>query len=557
MSASTRTKSSISKTVAPCVVLHFLAGARKGGVFGIDTEGQYTFGRDPDCEIHLPDANVSRIHGQLAWDGAVLTVEDLRSTNGVYLNGEKVICQKVSTSDVVAVGSSVFRVEIAQKKRETSSADTVETHRRGTEVVSRIEPEPESDDTLKLFESMLAIQRILGQNADTMIEDSVKALFLALPVTRLSLLRVNDAGELEPWVSTTRDGVSKEFRMSRTFARKVLEADKGILIQDALALDSVEWGSTMRQQEVRTILGAPIRNRGTTVAILLCDNLEKPDILHDMHVRTIEFFGKALETVFQRNEIKRLEQSQAQADREFLAAKRVQRQIFTKKPSRQMAGYDWALYFQPALEVGGDFYDFFVVDDRISWIMADVTGKGISAALVVSMLKAFCKAIFPARLGPRKTLLELNRLIIDELPPEMFLTAILIEFDSRGKLSYANAGHNAGLVLRESGGRTRTVRLKSGGVPLGFLPPEQFAERLKEAHVSLTKGDRICLYTDGVTESANPQGAFFGEKRLLRELKQTRSLGIQAALDSLVRQIQQFQGGLHQFDDITVVIGQW
>ncbi len=555
MSVSFRTETSVQSSLLPCVVLHFLAGSRKGGVFTIDEEGGYRFGRDPDCEIHLPDANVSRIHGQLVWDGAVLTVEDLRSTNGIYLNGEKIVCQKVTNSDVIAVGSSVFRVEMSRQAQPKAVKEETGLYQRGTEVA--MAPAHASDETQKLFESMLAIQKILGQNADTMIEDSVKALFLALPVTRLSLVRVKENNELEPWVSTTKDGVSKDFHMSRTFARKVLEADKGILIQDALTLDSMEWGSTMQQQEVRTILGAPVRNRKKTAAILLCDNLEKPNILHDVHVRTIEFFGKALETVFQRDEIKRLEDSQAEAEKAFLAAKRVQRQIFTKKPSQHMAGFEWALYFQPALEVGGDFYDFYVDDDHVFWIIADVTGKGISAALVVSMFKAFCKTLFPKNLNPRDMLLELNRLIIDELPPEMFLTALIIDADRAGRITYANAGHNPGFVFRGSGRKKQLIKLKSMGVPLGFLPADQFAARIKSDSVELVKGDRICLYTDGVTEAADPDGAFFGEKNLIKQLENTRTVSVNAALDSLIDRIQEFQGGFHQFDDISVLLGQF
>src|SRR5690606_38643979 len=113
------------------------------------------------------------------------------------------------------------------------------------------------------------------------------------------------------------------------------------------------------------------------------------------HVSVIEFAAQALGTVFQRQELRDLELRQAQADREFLAAKRVQGQIFTKKASA-IAGFGaWSALYQPAFDLGGDFYDFHQDEAGLTWFVADVSGKGIPAALVVSMLKGFCKTLYP------------------------------------------------------------------------------------------------------------------------------------------------------------------
>lgn len=549
----------IDETADSGVKITFMTASRKGTSLFLDKEGEFRMGRDPECEVHLPEPNVSRVHGKLVWDGRVLSVEDLKSTNGIFVNGEKVVSTAVRTGDVIAVGPAVFRVEVPLDGGSGVTivrgavTDTEETAAEGILVDGQV------DQFQNLFECMLAIQRVLSEDRENMVEAGVDTLFLALPVTRLCLLRVNDGKELEPWLTRTRSGLTREFVMSKTFARKVLEAGKGILIQDALSLDAAEWGSTMQQQEVRSILGVPVFSKGATIAILLCDNLEKPNILRDVHVRTLEFFAKALETVFQREQIRSLEASQAATERQFLAAKRVQKQIFTKKPDPEMGGLRWAFDFRPALEVGGDFYDFVNTDEHVTWVLADVTGKGVSAALVVSMLKGFCKTLFPDNPSPRQMLADLNTLILDELPPEMFLTVLVLQTTPSGMLTFANAGHLPLFVVQQNPaeGEDTVARLKPPGVPLGFLEGAEFEDKIKEDTYQLSAGDRLCLCTDGVTEAANSKSEFYGEKRLIEELEKIGDKPVSEGVDSLIQAVLAFQGRAAQHDDITLILGEY
>jgi serine phosphatase RsbU (regulator of sigma subunit)/pSer/pThr/pTyr-binding forkhead associated (FHA) protein len=537
------------------VSLGFLTGSRKGTSFVIEDNGEYRLGRDPECEIHLPEPNVSRVHARLVWDGTVLKAEDLKSTNGVFVNGERIETEVVRHNDVVAVGPCVFRVSLSSST--ASSLTVVDAGKGGG--APNVPPSLESEQFQHLFECMLAIQRILSEDSENMVEACLDTLFLALPVTRLCLLKVNERGEHEPWLTRTKSGMSREFVMSKTFARKVREKGSGLIIHDALHLDSAEWGHTMQQQEVRSILGVPVFSKEAMIAILLCDNLEKPNILSDVHVRTIEFFAKALETVFQRERIRSLEESQTATERQFLAARRVQKQIFTKRPAAEMGGLRWALQFRSALEVGGDFHDFAELGDHTTWIVADVTGKGISAALVVSMLKGFCKTLFPKDLSPHEMLVRLNNLMMDELPPEMFLTALVCRTTPDGRVVFCNAGHQPLYVIhsRDQGSEEAVERLKPPGVPLGFLSTAEFRDRVGEHSCQLVKGDKMLLYTDGVSEAVNSRGEFFGEKRLNQELAGVRDLPAVEALARLWATLEQFQGTAAQHDDITMVLGEY
>jgi sigma-B regulation protein RsbU (phosphoserine phosphatase) len=196
--------------------------------------------------------------------------------------------------------------------------------------------------------------------------------------------------------------------------------------------------------------------------------------------------------------------------------------------------------------------------DEVTWIVADVTGKGISAALVVSMLKGFCKTIFPRNPRPRDMLVELNKLILDELPPEMFLTAVVCHTTPAGTITFANAGHLPMLLLCADPAATPVVaRLKPQGVPLGFLAPSEFDGKIEEQQARLARGDMLLLCTDGVTEAVNANNEFFGEKRLIEQLTAMRGQSVEEALTRLRRTLDEFQGATAQHDDITIVLGQY
>jgi len=534
------------------VQIQFLAGSRKSTTFIIDKQGAFRIGRDPECEIHVSDSNVSRVHAKLTWNGLVLVIEDLASTNGIFVNGEKVPVFKIREGDVVTVGATVFRTVINQKV--TTSTVII----RPKQIEEAVAAAVESEQVQPLFECMLEIQKILGQDSETMIEESLGTLFLALPVMRMCLLRVGPNKEFETWYTRSAAGTPAAFTMSTTFARKVLDEGKGILLHDAKSVDPNEWGHTIQQQDVRTIIGVPVFENGAIIAILLCDNLERPNILTSAHVRTLEFFARALETVFQRIAMRRLEAQEAKNEREFLAARRVQKQIFTKVPKPEMGGLQWVLHYQPALQVGGDFYDFHEADDGITWIAADVAGKGVSAALVVSMIKAFTKTLLQLDLSPLEILSQLNTLLTGELPAEMFLTGMVCRTDRNGVLSFANAGHQPVLVIHKNeGGGVDVIKLKLAGVPIGFLTTAEFTDKIKSGSHQLSRNDLLCFYTDGVTEAANQQKQFYREERLVQCLKANWDKPLAQTMQAVNADIAAFRGTAPQHDDITLILGRY
>ncbi|HET8550081.1 MAG TPA: SpoIIE family protein phosphatase [Bryobacteraceae bacterium] len=203
--------------------------------------------------------------------------------------------------------------------------------------------------------------------------------------------------------------------------------------------------------------------------------------------------------------------------------------------------------WQPARAVGGDYYDVFRLgDSRLGLAIADVAGKGMAAALLMSNVQAALKLLAPDMPSPAALCTRLNGLICSNIAPGRFVTFFYALLDAgAGTLTYCNAGHNPPLLLRPAGG---LVKLETGGVPLGLLPATSYTEDTEE----IAAGSRLLLYTDGVCDASDQEGLEFGEQRL-HELLQSHIGADAETLQRTVReQVTRHCGGVFS-DDVTIV----
>jgi len=206
---------------------------------------------------------------------------------------------------------------------------------------------------------------------------------------------------------------------------------------------------------------------------------------------------------------------------------------------------------QPAKEVGGDFYDFFMLDEKhLAFLVADVSGKGIPAALFMMKTKALLKEKLSIGTPPLKAIQDINEILCENNQNGMFVTLFLaiVELPT-GKLFYINAGHNPPLLKRAEG-QFEYLKAKSYFV-LGAIAQVRY----QASELILGKDDRLFLYTDGITEALNPQKEFFGEKRLKAVLNRTNSdLNIISVLATVKKELIEFANNEEQSDDITMLI---
>ena len=235
-------------------------------------------------------------------------------------------------------------------------------------------------------------------------------------------------------------------------------------------------------------------------------------------------------------------------DQEFAIATQVQSRLFPQSLP-QLKSLEYAGACIPARAVGGDYFDFHSLSpDRLGFVIADVAGKGIAAALLMANLQANLRSQFALALEqPQRLLQKVNRLFCDNTPDGAFATLFFADYDdSSGFLRYVNCGHLCALLLRRD---DSVDRLQSTSTVLGLFKTWECT--IGESH--LHPGDLLALYTDGVTESVNHDFEEFGEDRLVASLRSHRHEPPQSLLTSIVSDVRSFCPH-EQHDDITLII---
>jgi serine phosphatase RsbU (regulator of sigma subunit)/predicted ester cyclase len=252
----------------------------------------------------------------------------------------------------------------------------------------------------------------------------------------------------------------------------------------------------------------------------------------------------ALEAMRQRLEQERIERERI--EQELQVARRIQHASLPKEVPA-LEGWQISPYYQPAREVGGDFYDFFELEDeRLGIVVGDATGHGVPAALVMASARSMLRAVAQASDSPGEALRRVNDPLATDIPPNMFVTCFYAILDPEsGSLTYANAGHDLPYLHRDGAAE----ELRATGMPLGLMPGMEYEEK----QTILEAGEAALLYSDGLVEAHDPKGEMFGFPRLralvAEHAEEERPLG-----EFLMEELYTFVGeGWEQEDDITLL----
>jgi serine phosphatase RsbU (regulator of sigma subunit) len=323
----------------------------------------------------------------------------------------------------------------------------------------------------------------------------------------------------------------------------------GVVEIDKLDLDSPALRA-MKAADIKVVV--PLVSQGELIGLLnLGPRLSQQEysaddrkLLNDLATQTAPAVQVA--------QLVRQQQQQAQEreriEQELRIARLIQQTLLPKHvPDRP--GYEVAAYYQPAREVGGDFYDFLDLDDgRLGLVVGDVTDKGVPAALVMATTRTMLRASAQRYDSPGAVLKRVNDVIVTDIPPNMFITCLYAILDTEtGRLQFANAGHD--LPYRRSSSAGGAEELRATGMPLGLLPGMNYEEK----EIVLERGDSVLFYSDGLVEAHDPEREMFGFPRLQGLVGAHRSGG-QEMVNFLLSELSRFTGGdWEQEDDITLV----
>lgn len=298
---------------------------------------------------------------------------------------------------------------------------------------------------------------------------------------------------------------------------------------------------------------SPIKSRGETQGILVAAKGEGQIFTRD-DLSAIETFSDYASVAIENSRL--LEQSieKERLEKELDVAREIQRKILPADvpdyPNMEIASV-----FIPAFEVGGDYYDFFRISEtKLGFVIADVSGKGISAAFIMAEVKGIFESLSKTIEKPKEILIKANEILKETLDSKTFVSAAYGYFDFNDKkLIFARAGHCPLFLIRDMNSK----QIRPSGLGLGLSSKEYFEQTLEEFSVDLLRNDTIVLYTDGVTDAKNEQMEDFGDKYFLNVLQDNASLSAQELSNKIIREITVFSSQHNQYDDITLVIFKW
>ncbi len=248
-------------------------------------------------------------------------------------------------------------------------------------------------------------------------------------------------------------------------------------------------------------------------------------------------------------DLKRTTAEKERYTKEMEIAQEIQ-MTFLPESTPVIPGVEIAAINIPAMEIGGDLYDFIPVDaTRWGFVIADVSGKGVSAALFMALSRTLIRASGEGEPDPGVAIRNANRMIYENVKSSMFVTTFYAVLDAKAmSFSYVNAGHNPAVIVRT--GNAEPHYLDGRDIALGIVPEVNIVPKV----LTLEHGDLLVMYTDGVTEAFNTDEDWFGEERLVAFVRKNRELPVKDILSGLVAKIRNFAGSAPQSDDLTLVI---
>jgi serine phosphatase RsbU (regulator of sigma subunit) len=301
--------------------------------------------------------------------------------------------------------------------------------------------------------------------------------------------------------------------------------------------------------QMSSVLLLPMLMRGTFLGTLCVDAPTESDSRREALLMGIAHQAAlAIESV----QIESERDLRARLDQELNIGRTIQASLLPRS-APQMPGFDLAALWRPALQVAGDFYDFIpLLDEQRAIVVADVSDKGVPAAIYMTLARTIIRSIGlgrATRRTPHQVLERANEIILADASTDMFVTAFYAVVDPASRtLRYAVAGHCPPLLLRAAD--CSSEWLQGRGTALGVLETIELEER----EISLETGDVVVFYTDGVTEAANADYELFGADRLREAVSQANGQGARALLEHIVDAVDTFVGRHEQVDDLTIVV---
>ncbi|MEZ5351230.1 MAG: SpoIIE family protein phosphatase [Bryobacteraceae bacterium] len=552
----------------------------------------FVFGRQADNDLALRDNRVSRVHARIVREEGGYFLEDLNSRHGTFLNGERLeLRTRLKHSDAVTFGFAdgyqlVFQqvepdmVRLAGQIGAGGPAGELSKLRALVEVA-------------RALRSSLSTQEVLESVVDAALSVTRSDrgfLFLkpssAVPASGYSPAQRSWGGEVSPAAGThgalgdSKDGMSRELelavardrqgarlteadlRVPRRVIQRALDSRRDLLSMnfDPLVAGGEEADHSIASLDLRSVICLPLVRIRTQTAqdtivsdprdtfglIYLDSKIELAD-LSAGNREVLQTLALEASTILENARLLEGERAKQRMEDELSIARQIQQTLLPENlPST--GWFRAAAASIPSQQVGGDIYDIARIDDdHWHFLLADVSGKGVSSALLAALLQGAFVLVPSETDGIAQMLAQLNRYVYERAEGEKYATLFYGALTRDGSLRWCNAGHCEPLVVHREGGMEA---LEGTSLPVGMLDYAEFEVRV----ALLRPGDKVVVYSDGVTDASDPAGERFGVERI-RQVARMHAASAAAELHgALIQAVREFAGGAAQDDDVTLMV---
>jgi phosphoserine phosphatase RsbU/P len=527
----------------------------------------FTIGRKAENDLQLLSDTVSRQHAEIVYDGETYYLIDIGSKRGSFVNDQPVERIALQHQDRIRIGGDEdqkiffldYSIENASAIFDSSPQLTLS---------------PSTEERLRAAsanEELQKLARFIEVNQAfkfSLTPDDVLCLIVdaAIEITQAGrgfLMLRNENGDLEFKVARDHERnwlVGNDFAMSRSVVEEAFKQNRSIIISEALDKAPHLASESVRGLDLRSIACIPLRRfqmsenmdatallKRDVIGVLYVDSHKAGGSLTETSMRLLESLAfeatKSLESVRLMHE----EQEKKNLELELSTARQVQVAL-SPVAFRQQEHFEVASQSIPSRYVGGDFYDLVPLKDgRSVFVLGDVSGKGIAAALLAAMAQGALQAQFASYLPLTSVITNLNTVLVQRSASNSFITLFCAVLDRNGHFTFVNAGHNPPILARAGGG---TEMLTTKSVVIGAFDFAQYQER----DTTLRSGDVVVIYTDGVTEAVNSNNEMFGDDRLEELVRKSVALSAEEIKNRILDELLGFTRGLPQGDDITLIV---
>ncbi len=545
---------------------------KKGDDFHIKLgDSQVSLGRSADNDIPLPDPFCSSNHAIIVPKGERYFIKDNNSKNGVFLNGKKIEKDlELKKGDEILLGSTriVYDLKIDTKVEvtdEPSSSANINTIMHLKDVLRK----PDISTTIRADAKSLDIEAIKTEHKEaSVISEVTKALILHKPLDELVehimdliceripmdrgilMLRDETPAQLDPKVVriNNKQLMNQKIQVSQSIINTAVDRHSSILISDVQSDTRFKAQDSILKLNIQSAMCVPLWNNKEIIGIIYSDRIATPEQFSNNDLRLLTLLSNVAAVKIENAVLFQQALEQEKSKKELSLAEDIQRGLLPQT-NPEVEGFEIVGINIPCLQIGGDYYDFLEIDEeRMGIVIADVSGKGVGASLLMASLRAALQTEVHTGYNLDEMAARLNNLIHRSTAPNLFISFFYCELNTKtGDLRYLNSGHNPPLILDK---KKKITHLESCGLCLGMFPAQDYVSSV----IKLNPGDTALLYTDGLTESRNKENQELTDEGLGKLLKKHQKLPAEKLMQTIFEELDAFTDGAEPMDDMTLVI---